>query len=115
MSSKIQIGGIARKLRDTLGITQRTAAEALGISVVHLCNIENEKSQPSPELLDRYCDLWGVDLYVMAWCDEGRMDKLPVGLRQAASDLSKAWQAKMQKAILKQKRKGIHNVANSKG
>src|SRR5262245_11204251 len=106
MGSKIQIGTTARELRELLGITQRAAAIELGISVVHLCNVENNKSQPSPELLDRYCELWGVDLYVMAWCAEGRIDQLPVGLRQPALDLSQAWQARLRKSIANQRRKG---------
>ena len=49
----IKIGKTARKLREAKGLTQKAAAEALGISQVHLSNIENNKSYPSKELLDR--------------------------------------------------------------
>ena len=62
----IMLGNTARHLRKSLGIKQREAAEALGVSVVHLCNVENNKSAPSAALLARYRELWDVDLYVLA-------------------------------------------------
>jgi transcriptional regulator with XRE-family HTH domain len=87
----IFLGKTARDLRETIGLTQRAAAEKLGISYVHLCNIENNKSVPSSALLDRYRELWGVDLYVLAWCRYGDISRLPAPLRQAAADLADAW------------------------
>lgn len=91
----ISLGKTARELRDSLGLTQRAAAEALGISYVHLCNIENDKSSPSADLLDRFRELWGVDLYVMAWCNYGDTNKLPMPLRKAAAKLADAWQQQL--------------------
>lgn len=96
---KICIGDVARELRETLGISQRAAAEKLGISSVHLCNIEKGKSAPSPALLDRYHELWGIDLYVFAWCRHGELDRLPAGMRQAAAELSKSWQERIEALV----------------
>lgn len=87
----IYLGQTARELRDSLGLTQRAAAEALGISHVHLCNIERNHAAPSQELVDRYRELWGVDLHVMAWCNKGNVKLLPKGLRKVASELAKEW------------------------
>jgi len=71
------VGESARALREQLGLSQKEAAAELGISNVHLCNLEKNNSNPSPELLAKYRELWGVDLYVFAWCREGNLDRLP--------------------------------------
>ncbi len=88
----IYLGKTARHLRETLGLTQRAAAKALGITCVHLCNIENNKSVPSPALLERFRELWNVDLYVLAWCLHGDAEKLPKPLRKPMVELANAWQ-----------------------
>jgi len=88
----IFLGKTARHLRETLGLTQRATANALGISYVHLCNIENNKALPSQELLERFRTLWGIDLYVLAWCLYGDHSKLPAAMRRAAALLAKSWQ-----------------------
>jgi transcriptional regulator with XRE-family HTH domain len=95
----INIGHAAKTLRERLGLTQRETAVALGVSSVHLCNVENGKNQPSQSLLDRYRELWGIDLYVLAWCDLGEVESLPPGIRAAASSLAKAWQKQIGELI----------------
>ena len=85
------IGRLARELRESLGLSQRAAAHELGITNVHLCNIEKEKSSPSPELLEKYRQIWGIDLYVYAWCKYGNRDRLPMEVREAAGKLESAW------------------------
>src|SRR5262249_49178885 len=95
----IQLGSTARRLRESLGLTQRAAARALGISAVHLCNLEKNKAFPSPELLDRYRKLWGIDLYVLAWCQNGKVEHLPSGMRNAMKELERGWKAQIAKAI----------------
>jgi transcriptional regulator with XRE-family HTH domain len=91
----IYLGKTARHLRESLGLTQRAAAEHLGISCVHLCNIEKNKSIPSPALLDRFRELWDVDLYVLAWCLHGDPNRLPKAIRKPMAELSKAWQGQI--------------------
>lgn len=88
----IYLGETARELRTSLGLTQRAAAKSLGISFVHLCNIEKNRAAPSQALIDRYRELWNVDLYVLAWCNHGNVAMLPKGLRKVATELAKGWQ-----------------------
>ena len=98
------IGTTAKNLRKTLGWTQSETAKALEISNVHLCNIEKNRSQPSQDLLDRYRQLWGIDLYIFHWCESGQIDKLPVSVQEAAAELSKAWQERIEYLVEHQRR-----------
>jgi transcriptional regulator with XRE-family HTH domain len=100
----ISLGNTARQLREKLGLTQREAAEVLGISNVHLCNVENDKSEPSTELLDRYLQLWGVDLHVLAWCESSDLSRLPKAMRAAAAELSDLWAEEIEHAVAKWKK-----------
>lgn len=95
----IDIGLVAKELRESLGWTQRRLADALGVTDVHICNIENGKSQPSQSLLDKYQDLWGIDLYVLAWCQQGNLESLPPNARQAAATLTAAWNRQIRAMI----------------
>lgn len=97
----ISVGESARALREQLGLSQKEAAVALGISNVHLCNLEKNNSHPSPELLAKYRELWGVDLYVFAWCRHGDVNRLPKQLRTAAHALANGWQVQIDKQISK--------------
>ncbi len=85
------IGGAVRDIRELVGLSQRVAADELGITNVHLCNIENEKSVPSAELLDRIEEKWGVHPVVFAWCQSGSISSLPKSMRETASKLSALW------------------------
>ncbi len=91
----IRLGKTARHLREKLGLTQRAAAERLGISYVHLCNVENDKATPSPELVEKYQQIWEVDLHVLAWCLYGDVKKLPISLRRPMMELAKAWREQL--------------------
>ena len=92
----IQLGKTARHLREMKDLNQREAAERLGITAVHLCNVENDKAVPSSSLLARYRELWGIDLYVLAWCLNGDVNKLPASIRKPAEQLAKAWQKQLE-------------------
>lgn len=89
------VGRAIRQIRESRGLTQRAAAEALGISSVHLCNVENEKSTPSDELVDRIRDIWRVDPYVLAWCLYGAVEKLPKRLQEPTRRLASAWREEL--------------------
>jgi transcriptional regulator with XRE-family HTH domain len=95
----IYLGKTAKYIRETLGISQRQAAEALDISYVHLSHIENNKAFPSPTLLERYRRLWGVDLYVLAWCLHGDLDRLPQPLRKPTEKLAAAWRQQIEASL----------------
>tara|TARA_R110002049_G_scaffold166600_1_gene332696 strand:+ start:881 stop:1192 length:312 start_codon:yes stop_codon:yes gene_type:complete len=96
----IKLGEAAKELRNSLGIKQREAAIALGISDVHLCNIEKNRATPSPQLLEKYREVWGIDLYVFAWCMYGDVSKLPVNMRKAALTLLEGWKKQIKEATL---------------
>ncbi len=91
----IHLGKTARYLRERKGMTQVAAADALGITQVHLSNVENNKAVPSPKLLERYRELWGVDLYILAWSLFGDLDKLPPRVRGPMTTLGKAWRKEL--------------------
>jgi transcriptional regulator with XRE-family HTH domain len=91
----IRLGNTARELRESLGLSQRQAAEALGITPVHLCNVEKNRAAPSHALIDKYRELWGVDLYVLAWCRHGDVHDLPHGVRNAATALADEWREQL--------------------
>ena len=92
---RIKLGKTARELRAALGISQRRAADMLGITSVHLCNVEKGRAAPSQHLIDKYRELWGIDLYVLAWCRHGHTNELPVGVWAAARALEEAWQQEL--------------------
>ena len=92
---EIRIGQTARAIRDHLGFTQERMAEELGISVVHLSNIENNKSAPSRRIVDRYRELTGIDPYVLAWCLHVDVERLPQAIRSAARKLADAMECEL--------------------
>lgn len=47
------IGQQIREARETAGMTQRAFAKHVGITNVHLCNIEGDKSSVSIEMLKK--------------------------------------------------------------
>jgi transcriptional regulator with XRE-family HTH domain len=104
MAEKIMIGDVARELREQLEISQKDVADELGITQVHLCNIEKNKSKPSPSLLDRYRELWGIDLYVFAWCQHGNVKRLPQPMRDAATSLAEGWRHRIREMIVSRRR-----------
>jgi transcriptional regulator with XRE-family HTH domain len=93
------LGQATRFLRQSLGLKQREIADQLGISVVHYCNIENDKSHPSPELLARYRDIWDVDLHVLGWSLYGDVSKLPPPLQEAAASIAREWKRELRRKL----------------
>lgn len=85
------IGQTARYVRERLGLTQRAAATALGVSAVHLSNVERGRTVPSSSLLARFSEVYGIDVYVLAYClDDDAVSS--VGLRNARHTLADAMQ-----------------------
>ena len=92
----IAMGTTLRELRVVrLQKTQRELADKLGISVVHLSNIETGAANPSRDLVDRFRELSGVDLYVLTWCRQGDNKKLPAPVRKAAQALADAMEEEL--------------------
>jgi transcriptional regulator with XRE-family HTH domain len=88
----IHVGKTARQLRESLGLTQVEMADKLGITNIYISKIENEHSFPSPQIIERYRIKFGIDLYVLAWCQHGDIEKLPAAIRKPAAALAKAWE-----------------------
>jgi transcriptional regulator with XRE-family HTH domain len=84
-----ELGRTARHVRERLGMTQRAAAEALGVSSVHLSNVERGVTPPSASLIARFTDVYGIDIYVLSYC-EGKHSDDPEVVRQARETLGEA-------------------------
>lgn len=91
----IYLGNTARYLRERKAMTQKVLADKLDITQVHLSNIENNKSLPSNDLLLRYRNVFGVDLYILAWCLHGDENDLPEKVREPMRRLAKAWRVEL--------------------
>jgi transcriptional regulator with XRE-family HTH domain len=100
----IHVGALARKVREALGLTQEAMAEALGVTNVHISKVENDKSFPSQQLISRYREKFGVDLYVYAWCQQGEIEHLPNAIRKPAAELARAWEARFAEIIKRRRR-----------
>jgi transcriptional regulator with XRE-family HTH domain len=85
------LGKTARYVREHKGMTQRAAAEALGVSSVHLSNVERGVTPPSASLITRFSEVYGVDVYVLSYClDEEEADDHHAGIQQARRKLAEA-------------------------
>ena len=66
-----RIGVEIRRIRESVGESQQDMADALGITTVHLSNLENGKNLPSLKLLTEIRRLYGLDAYVLAALNGG--------------------------------------------
>ena len=92
----IHVGRTVKEFRETLRLTQHEMAAVLGVTNVHLSNIENNKSFPSQDLIDRFRDRYEVDLYILAWCRDAESGKnVHPAMRKPALLLAKAWEVRL--------------------
>lgn len=84
------LGRTARTVRERLGLTQRAAAESLGVTSVHLSNVERGVTPPSANLVSRFAEVFGVDVYVLAYCQGVADERVPRGVRDARRKLAEA-------------------------
>lgn len=87
----MKLGRTAKYIRKKAGLTQRDAAARLGITNVHLCNVERNHTAPSSALRGRYEEVFGVDLYITAWLLFGDVNKLPPLVRAPTRSLAAIW------------------------
>ena len=87
----IPLGKAAQELRARLKLSLRQAAAELGVSYVHLCNIENGRASPSPEMLEKFHDAWGIDLYMYALAFFPDERKTPKVLKGPLDALTAGW------------------------
>ncbi|QDV49599.1 helix-turn-helix protein [Gimesia fumaroli] len=89
-----------RDLRKRFGFKQYEFAAALGVSNVHLCNVERGYTKPSLDLLAKMREEFnGIDVYVYAWCQSGDVAKLPSGVQKAAKLLTEGWQKRIDQIL----------------
>jgi transcriptional regulator with XRE-family HTH domain len=98
----IALGIAAQDLRQRLKLSIRDAALELGVSYAHLCNVENGKASPSPEMIDKFYEAWGIDLYMFAIAFHPSGRDIPSGLRGATTTLAKAWKKHIE-VLIKQR------------
>src|SRR4051794_34198969 len=91
----LHLGRTAKYVREKKGLTVRAAANLLGISHVHLVNIENNHALPSMTMLEKFKEAYGVDLPVLAWCLFGDPERLPAALRGPMMALADAWRKEL--------------------
>jgi transcriptional regulator with XRE-family HTH domain len=91
----------ARFVREQRKMTQRAVAEALGVSFVHVSNIERGRAIPSAALIERYREILGVDLHVLSWCLFEDDDQIPSTVRGPRQKLAQAWRRELAAPALK--------------
>jgi len=109
----IDLGNAARELRAKLKLSLREAASELGISYVHLCNIENGKTSPSPETVEKFHEAWGVDLYMYAVAFHSEERKVPKTLRAPLKTLAKAWKQHIEALLSERSKEGEYSCLTS--
>lgn len=102
----ISLGKAARELRQKLDLSLRAAAEELDISYVHLCNVENEKTSPSPETVEKFHVAWGIDLYMYAVAFHSDDRETPKSLRGPVKALAAGWKLHIESLIRKRAKEG---------
>lgn len=93
---------VAAELRERIGWSQKDMATALGVVQSEISKFENGDRiacVDEDSLLTRYRELLGIDLYVYAWCKHGDIDKLPSGMRWAASKLTEEFEEGVEVAV----------------
>lgn len=100
----VKLGKTLKYTRTCLKLSQREMAERLGISNVHLCNIENNEVSTSLDLVNKFHEAYGVNLYVFAWLLHGDTGKLPESVRASANKLANFFKKELENFSL---RKGI--------
>lgn len=93
----IKLGSTIKYVREAKGLTQRAAAGVLGVSDVHLCNLEHDKARPSAGLLKKMHEEWDIDLYILSWCLHGDLKRLPKAVRGPMEQLGRAWRSEFER------------------
>ncbi|MFR1561099.1 MAG: helix-turn-helix domain-containing protein [Oscillospiraceae bacterium] len=73
------IGDVLKRTRTIYGYKANEMSSALGISASYLSEIENNKKQPSLELLEKYADIYGIRLSSLILLSESMEDAEKAG------------------------------------
>jgi DNA-binding XRE family transcriptional regulator len=63
----MKFGQHIKAAREKFKFSQTSAAAILGITTVHMSNLEKDKSKPSLELIAGNHTHFGVNVYISAW------------------------------------------------
>lgn len=91
----LELGSTAKLIRESKGLNTYDASRKLRVSEPFLRHLEADGIQPSTELIDRYREVFGVDIYVLAWCLNGDVESLPSPIREQARALTEAWKEQL--------------------
>lgn len=111
----IDLGTAARYLRQRLKLSQRKAASRLGISHVHLSNIENGHTSPTASMIEKYFEAWGVDLYMLAVVKFSDGKRFPSSMDKVVLELHNAWDAEIEAAIIDQQMEEVSDCSGYSG
>jgi transcriptional regulator with XRE-family HTH domain len=74
--SKMKFGKHIKAARNRRKCIQKNAASILGITAIHLSNLEKDKSTPSLELIESIHAYFGVNVYICAWRELRKANQL---------------------------------------
>jgi transcriptional regulator with XRE-family HTH domain len=103
----INLGKAAQDLRDRLGLSLRDAALELGVSYPHLCNVENGKASPSPEIIEKFHEAWGIDLYMFALAFHSDDRETPKALRGPVKAMAAGWKQHIELLLRRRSKEGV--------
>lgn len=102
----INLGKAAQDLRGKLNLSLRQAAIELGVSYTHLSNIENGKASPSPEMIEKFHEAWGIDLYMYALAFFPNNRATPKALQAPIRALAEGWKRHIELLLRKRSTEG---------
>jgi len=109
----ISLGKAAQDLRGKLKLSLRDAAAELGVSYVHLCNVENCKASPSPEMIEKFHAAWGIDLYMYALAFFPDDRETPKELRSPVKALEEGWKRHIARLLRERSKEGTSSCLTS--
>ena len=100
----INLGQACKHIRDSFSLSQRAAAEELGVTSAYLCRLENGQVAPTATMIDRIYDVWGIDLYMMAACLFSDESRFPSESRKSIRGLRDSWEKEIRRIVQKRNR-----------
>ncbi len=92
----IRLGETAKYVRQAKKLTQREAGARIGISHVHLSNIETGKAEPSCATLEAMNAVYSVDLAALSWCLHNDASLYSHTIAELMIALSAAWRKEIE-------------------
>ncbi|MBQ9302798.1 helix-turn-helix domain-containing protein [Butyrivibrio sp.] len=103
------IGKRIRDLREKAGITQQVLAEKVGVTSVHLSNVETGNAMPGVEVVIKIADYFGVTTdWILRANIPGLTDKLGDEMAGLLSDCSPN-ERQFYESVLKDTKKALRN------